>query len=121
MYATSIAIEVVIRRFKNSSGSMQEHFNEFRLLIARHKSAGADMSATSVALASLRTFSGVPESNQLAKTIRWTSDLAGLTVETLESKIVLEARDLVNRDAAGINATYGYTLVSLRTNESFVV
>jgi hypothetical protein len=71
-----VAIEDEIRRFKDSSGSMKDHFNEFRLLVARHKSAGGDMSVTSVAPAALRTFSDMPELNQLAKTIRLTSDLA---------------------------------------------
>jgi len=61
-----VAIEDEIHRFKYSSGSMADHFNEFRVLIARHQSAGGDMHATSVAL---RTFSDMPELNQLAKTI----------------------------------------------------
>ena len=34
-----VAIEDEIRRFKYSNRSMEDHFNEFRLLIARHKSA----------------------------------------------------------------------------------
>jgi hypothetical protein len=36
---------------------MEDNFNDFRLLIARNKSAGGDMSATSVALTAMRTFS----------------------------------------------------------------
>ena len=65
-----VAIEDEIRRFKHSSGSMEDHFNEFRLLLARHKSAGGDMSGTRVALAELPTFSDMPKLNELAKTIQ---------------------------------------------------
>jgi hypothetical protein len=43
------ATEDEIRRFKYLNGSMEDHFNEFRLVIARHKSTGGDMSGTSVA------------------------------------------------------------------------
>jgi hypothetical protein len=63
------------------------------------------MSATSVELAALRTFPEAHELNQLAKMIRLNSDLAGLTVETIESKFVVEARDLVDRHATGFGAT----------------
>jgi hypothetical protein len=103
-----VAIEDEIYRFKYSSGSMEDHFNEFRLLIARQKSAGGDMSVTSVALAALSTFSDIPELNQLAKTFRLTSDLAKLTLESIESKFVIEARDLVDRDTTGFSATDGH-------------
>ena len=85
-----------IHRFKYSSGYMQELFNEFRLLIARHKSAEGDMSANKRCTSRLRTFSVVAELNNLAKTTRLTSDLASLT---LESSLSLSSR----------NATYGHT------------
>jgi len=107
LYASTsivVAIEDEIHRFKYSSGSMEDHFNEFGLLISRHGSAGGDMSAISVALVALRTFSDMPELNQLAKTIRLTCDLAKLTLESIESKFVIEARDLVDRDAACFSA-----------------
>jgi len=48
LYASTsivVAIEDEIHRFKYSSGSMEDHFNEFGLLISRHGSAGGDMSA----------------------------------------------------------------------------
>jgi len=85
-----------IHRFKYSSGYMQELFNEFRLLIARHKSAEGDMSANKRCTSRLRTFSVVAELNNLAKTTRLTSDLASLTLET---SLSLSSR----------NATYGHT------------
>jgi hypothetical protein len=50
-----VAIEDEIHRLKYASGAIEDHSNEFRLLIARHKSAGGDMSATSAALPALRT------------------------------------------------------------------
>jgi len=104
-----VATEDETHRFKYSSGSMEDHFNEFRLTIARHKSVGGDMSATSVALAALRTFSDMSEPNQLEKTVRLNSDLAKLTPESIESKLVVEARDLVDRDATVFSATDGHT------------
>jgi len=67
-----VAIEDGIHRFKYASGSSEELFDDFRLIIARHESAGGDMSATSVALAALRTFSDIPELIQLAKMVHLT-------------------------------------------------
>jgi len=86
---------------------MEEHFNYFRLLIARYKSAGGDISATTVAVATMRTFSDELKLNQLAKTILLISDLAEVTLETIESKFVIEACDLVDSDAAAFRATDG--------------
>jgi len=51
----------------------------------------------------------MPELIQLAKTIRLTSDLAKLTLESIESKFVIEARHLVDRDATSFTATDGHT------------
>jgi hypothetical protein len=62
-----VAIEDEIYRFKCSRRSMEEHFNDFRLLIQREKSAGGEMSATSVTLATLRTCSDFSELNQLGR------------------------------------------------------
>jgi len=44
-----------------------------------------------------------------SQTIRLTSDLAKLTLESIESKFVIEARNLVDRDATGFSATDGHT------------
>jgi hypothetical protein len=82
---------------------------EFRVLIAKHKSALGDVSAASVALPALRTFSDMPELHELTKTIRLTSDLAKLTLESIESQFLVDARDLVDRDATGLTATDGHT------------
>ena len=57
----------------------------------------------------MRTISDVPELNQLTKMIPLTSDLAGRTLETIESKFVIEGRDLVDKDATGFSTTEGHT------------
>ena len=60
------------------------------------------------------------EPNQLEKTIRLTSDLARLTLESIESAFITEARDLVDRDATGFSAKDGHPprRHSGRTNHS---
>jgi hypothetical protein len=104
-----VAIEDEIHHFKYSS-------DQWKITPTNSK---GDLRATSAALAALRTLSDMPEINQLAKMIRLTSDLAKLTLESIESKFVIEARDLVSRDATGFSATMD-TCASLRKNESFV-
>jgi hypothetical protein len=78
------------------------------------------MSAASAALAPLCTFSDPFELNQLVKMIRLTTDLAGLVLETIESKFLIGPRDLVDKDATGFSATDGQTTCSHcgRTNHS---
>jgi hypothetical protein len=80
-----IAIEGQIHRFKNSSGSMENHFNEFRLLIARLKSAGGDMSHV---LHLLHCALSHARAQLTCKTIRLTSDLAKLTLESFSLKML---------------------------------
>jgi hypothetical protein len=46
---------------------------------------------------------------EIAKTIRLTSDLAKLALESIESKFVIEGSNLVDRGGTGFSATDEYT------------
>ena len=54
-------------------------------------------------------FSDMPELNQLSKTFSLTSNHAKLTPASIQSKFVIEARNLADRDASGFSVADGHT------------
>jgi len=93
--STALAYENEIdqQRYKDGT-SIEDHFNSFRLPVAQYRAVGGTMSDVSVALAMLRTFNDSATYKGIITTIRVSAKLEALTLDEIESKMVIEARDI---------------------------
>ena len=93
--STALAYENEIHQQRYKDGtSIEDHFNSFRLLVAQYRAVGGTMSDVSVALAMLRTFNDSATYKGIITTIRVSAKLEELTLDEIESKMVIEARDI---------------------------
>jgi hypothetical protein len=85
--------EIHQQRYKDGT-SIEDHFNNSRQLVAQYRAVGGTMSDVSVALAMLRTFNNSATYKGIISTIRVSAKLEELTLDEIESKMVIEARDI---------------------------
>jgi hypothetical protein len=93
--STALAYENEIQQQRYKDGtSIEDHFNSFRLLIAQFRAVGGRMSDVSVALAMLRTFNDPATYKGIITTTPVSTKLEKLTLDEIESELVIEARDI---------------------------
>ena len=107
LYAGSTALayenEIHQRRYKDGT-SIEEHFHSFRLLVAQYRAVGGTMSDVSVALAMLRTFSDSATYKGIITAIRERTWLEELSIDDIESEMLVEARDI---DLSNLESGFG--------------
>jgi hypothetical protein len=93
--STALAYEYEIHQQRYKDGtSIEDHFNNFRVLVAQYHAVGGTMSDVSVALAMLRPFNDSATYKGIIATIRVSAKLEELTLDEIESKMVIETRDI---------------------------
>ena len=98
--------EIHHQRYKDGT-SIEDHWKRRRVLVAQYCAVGGTMSDLSVTLAMLRIVNDSATYNGIFTTVRVGTRLQELTLDEIESKMVVETRDidLQSKLESGIGAS----------------
>jgi hypothetical protein len=85
--------EIHQQRYRDGT-SIEYHFKNFRLLVAQYRTVRGTISDVSVVIAILRTFNDSAAYKGIITTIRMNTKLEELTLDEIETKMVIDARDI---------------------------